>query len=258
MRGGRNKFGPMYKRDRALKQQRKALIQASGFRIDTSPAMVSSTHHRDLIFTGGFHPVPILHSTPLLTAQNDHISYQPPSLCSLLPSSSPGATQYQCTSFSNWKIKSEHTNNCANSPGCAAGMGSDELYSRLFSPRGPRMPQLVTEFLRCDSDELQLQNKIAARLLQEQTGWEKQGEPSTFSLMCIMADQTLFSIVEWARTSVFFKQLKVRSYLSPTSPCFNFTLKSRLICMFIICVRVHFVFPLSHYSGDLCLFPSCV
>lgn len=212
MRGGRNKFGPMYKRDRALKQQRKALIQASGFRIERSPPVVSSTHQRDLTFPGGFHPVPILHSTPLLIAQNTH-SYQPPSLCSLLPSNSPGATQYQCTSFSSWTIKSEHNNNCANSPGCAAGIGSDELCSRLFSTQGPRMPQLVMEFLRCDSDELQLQNKITARLLQEQTGWERQGNPSTFSLMCLMADQTLFSIVEWARTSIFFKQLKVRSCL---------------------------------------------
>ncbi|XP_053287173.1 nuclear receptor subfamily 5 group A member 2, partial [Pleuronectes platessa] len=34
MRGGRNKFGPMYKRDRALKQQKKALIRANGLKIE--------------------------------------------------------------------------------------------------------------------------------------------------------------------------------------------------------------------------------
>ncbi|XP_068561620.1 steroidogenic factor 1-like [Cebidichthys violaceus] len=215
IRGGRNKFGPMYKRDRALKQQRKALIQASGFRIDSSPPLGSSTQQRDLTFTGGLVPVPILHCTPLPTAHNDRINYQPPSLCSLLPSDSPGVNQYQCSSSSNWTIKSEHGNNSA------AGIDSDELCSRPLSPRSPRMPQLVMEFVRCDPDELQLQNKITARLLQEHTNWEKQGNPSTFGLMCLMADQTLFSIVEWARTSVFFKQLKVNDQMKLLHSCWS-------------------------------------
>ncbi|XP_076614249.1 steroidogenic factor 1b [Chaetodon auriga] len=213
MRGGRNKFGPMYKRDRALKQQKKALIQASGFRRESISPLVSSAQ-RGFICTGGLHPVPILHGTPLPTTQ-------PPSLCSVLPSSSPDATQYQCTSFSNWTIKSEYINNCASSPSSAAGISSGELYSRPFSPGGPRMPQLVMEFLRCDPDQQHLQNKITARLLQEQTGWEKQGNPSTFNLMCLMADQTLFSIVEWARTSIFFKQLKVSDQMKLLHSCWS-------------------------------------
>lgn len=202
MRGGRNKFGPMYKRDRALKQQRKALIEASGLRIESSPPLVSSTHHRDFSFTGGLNPVPTLRSTTLPIGENDCLSHQLPSVCSL-PS-----TQYQCASLSNWAIKSERSSNCASPPGAAAGVASDSSH---FSPQSPRIPQLVLELLRCDPDELQLQNKIAAHLLQEQTGRER--HRSTFSLMCLMADQTLFSIVDWARTSIFFKQLKVRSCL---------------------------------------------
>nr|XP_046231438.1 nuclear receptor subfamily 5 group A member 2-like [Scatophagus argus] len=219
MRGGRNKFGPMYKRDRALKQQRKALIQASGFRIESTSSLVSSTHQRDATFTGGLHQVPILHSTPLPTPQNDPISYSPQPACSLLTSSSPGATQYQCTSFLNWDIKSEHISNCASSPGAAAGISTDKLFSRCFSPQGPRMPHLVMEFLRCDPDERQLQNKITAHL--QQMGWEKEGNPGTFSLMCLMADQTLFSIVEWARTSIFFKQLKVNDQMKLLHSCWS-------------------------------------
>ncbi|XP_054469026.1 steroidogenic factor 1-like [Anoplopoma fimbria] len=213
IRGGRNKFGPMYKRDRALKQQRKALIQASGFRIDSRPPMGSSTQQRDLTFTGGLHPVPILHFSPIPTAQNHRISYQPPSLGSLLPSDSPCVNQYQCASSSNWTIKSEQAN--------ISGLDSDEPYSRPLSPRGPRMPQLVMEFVRCDPDELQLQSKITARLLQEHVGCEKPGSPSTFGLMCLMADQTLFSIVEWARTSVFFKQLKVNDQMKLLHSCWS-------------------------------------
>lgn len=212
MRGGRNKFGPMYKRDRALKQQRKALMQAGGFRQESSPPLVASTHQRDFTFTGGLQPDPILHSAPLPTAQNDSMSSQLQSLCSLLPSNSPGAAQHQCTLLSNWTIKSE-CNDHASSPGSAAGVyiNSDELYSS--SLQGPGLPPLVMEFLRCDPDELQLQNKSTARLLQEQTGWNQHGNPNTFSLMCLLADQMLFFMVEWARTSIFFKQLKVRSCL---------------------------------------------
>ncbi|NWX96857.1 STF1 factor, partial [Nothoprocta ornata] len=41
MRGGRNKFGPMYKRDRALKQQKKALIRANGFKLETVPPLLA-------------------------------------------------------------------------------------------------------------------------------------------------------------------------------------------------------------------------
>ncbi|XP_040054535.1 nuclear receptor subfamily 5 group A member 2-like isoform X2 [Gasterosteus aculeatus] len=212
IRGGRNKFGPMYKRDRALKQQRKALIQASRFRIVSSPSLGSSTQQRDVTFTCGLHPVPILHCNPM---QSHGISYQPPTLSSLLPSDSPGVQQYQCTSSSNWTIKSEHGNNSA------AGFDSDELYSRHLPLRGLRMPQLVTEFVRCDPDEQQLQNKITARLLQEQTDCEKHGNPSSFGLMCLMADQTLFSIVEWARTSIFFKQLKVNDQMKLLHSCWS-------------------------------------
>ncbi|KAM7369471.1 hypothetical protein PAMP_013738 [Pampus punctatissimus] len=206
MRGGRNKFGPMYKRDRALKQQRKATIQANGFRIESSLPLVSSAHQKD--------------ST---TPQNDHIIYQSPSLCTLMPSNSPAATLYQRTSFSNWTIKSEHTNICASSPCSAAEMYnySDDVYSRPSSLHGPRMPQLVTEFVRCDPNELQLQNKITASLQQEQNEWEKQRSLTIFSLMCLMADQMLFSIVEWARRSIFFKQLKVSDQMKLLHSCWS-------------------------------------
>uniref|UniRef100_A0A673CW97 Nuclear receptor subfamily 5 group A member 2-like n=1 Tax=Sphaeramia orbicularis TaxID=375764 RepID=A0A673CW97_9TELE len=185
MRGGRNKFGPMYKRDRALKQQRKALTQAS---------VVSSNLQRG--FNEHSQPVPII---PCVTAREDLISLQPP-----LPSSSPGS--YPCT-LSNWTIKSDHTNSSVHSPGPPVenNIHSEEIFSTQLS----RMPRLVIELLRCDVDELQLQQKINVYLQQQQNIWKKHGAPSTFSLMCHMAEQTLFSIVEWARRSIFFKQLKV-------------------------------------------------
>ncbi|XP_033502313.1 nuclear receptor subfamily 5 group A member 2 [Epinephelus lanceolatus] len=251
MRGGRNKFGPIYKCDRALKLQRKALIQASGFRLDSNPALVSSTHQRDLTFTGDLHLAPILHSTPLPSTQNSHMSYQPPSLCSLLPSSSRGATQYQCTSLSNWTIRSEHIYNCASSPGFTAGINSGKIYLRPFSPQGPGMPQLMIELLHCDPDELQLQTQITARLLQEHMSWEKHGNPSTFSLMCLMADQMLFSIVEWARTSVFFKQLKLNDQVKLLHSCWSELLLLDIISRQVLCGKEGSLLPFTGQEMEL-------
>ncbi|KAK2888634.1 hypothetical protein Q8A73_020082 [Channa argus] len=212
MRGGRNKFGPMYKRDRALKQQRKALIQASEFR---RPPLDSSTYQRDFTFAGCLRTEP-----SLPTAQNDSINHQPLSLCPPLPFNSPGYTQCQCAFILNWSVKSEHSD-CAGLPSPVAGVciKSDKLCSS--SPQGLRIPQLVLEFLHCDPDELQLQNKMAARLLQEQAGWNQQESPSTFSLMCIMADQMLFFMVEWARTAMFFKQLKLSDQMKLLHNCWS-------------------------------------
>uniref|UniRef100_A0AAQ6ANG9 Nuclear receptor subfamily 5, group A, member 1b n=1 Tax=Amphiprion ocellaris TaxID=80972 RepID=A0AAQ6ANG9_AMPOC len=204
MRGGRNKFGHMYKHDRAIKQWGKALIQATRLRPDSSPIWDSSPDQRDLAFTGGPHPTANLHSTPLTTAKSP-----PPS--SLLSSNSPFVSQYQFTYPSDLTIKSEYNNNWASSTCPIATICTDSYdpYSRYFSVQGPRIPQLVLEFLHCDPDELQLRRKIIARLQQEQTGWETHRDPETFSLMCTIADQMLCSIVEWARTSIFFRQLKV-------------------------------------------------
>ncbi|KAM3874257.1 nuclear receptor subfamily 5 group A member 2-like [Diretmus argenteus] len=225
MRGGRNKFGPMYKRDRALKQQKKALIQASGLKMETSPPLVAS-NHTDYTFTGilpGLHPVSILQTNPLTTTHYNRHRYGSPSLSTTMPSNTPIAIQYQNTSFSNRAIKSEHTDNYTSSQASVVGnyVHSEDHYSGSFSPQVPRMPQLVMEFLCCDPDELQMQSKIIAHLQQDQSSWAKQDERTTFSLMCLMADQTLFSIVEWARRCIFFKELKVSDQMKLLHNCWS-------------------------------------
>ncbi|XP_034458715.1 steroidogenic factor 1b isoform X1 [Hippoglossus hippoglossus] len=217
MRGGRNKFGPIYKQDRALKQ-RKALIQACGFRSESRAPLIFSKSQRVSNFTGGLQPESVLHSTLVTKAQNDCISYLSPPL---LPSSSPCATKYQCFTFSNSTITPEHTENCTSSQGSAAGIhtDSDNLYSS--SPQGPRMPQLVIEFLLCDLDQLQLQKKVTTSLQQEMASWRKHRNPTTFTLMCLMADQMVVCIVEWARTSIFFKHLKVCDQMKLLHNCWS-------------------------------------
>ncbi|XP_061589482.1 nuclear receptor subfamily 5 group A member 2-like [Cololabis saira] len=202
MRGGRNKFGPIYKRDRALKQQKTALIQAHRFGQESRTG--SSMHQRDVTF--------ILHDTLLNT---NH-----PSTTSSFVPSVPAAVIQQQDSYSNWTIKSECSDISAASTGFAAGIFIDqhEAYSRVVLTPGPRMPQLMMEFLRCDPDEVQLQ-KITAHLHQELTGCHLAS--STFSHMFVIADQLLRSIVDWARASIFFKQLQVGDQMKLLQHCWS-------------------------------------
>ncbi|KAK7895820.1 hypothetical protein WMY93_021145 [Mugilogobius chulae] len=145
MRGGRNKFGPMYKRDRALKQQRKAQAEA----LLASPR--EPTDSTDYVYSE-------LHYGPL---------------------------------------------------GDCRGPGQ------------PRVPLFVLELVRCDPDEKVVQSKIRQSLQQHKLQWKKPGSPSLFSIMFVLAEQTLLSIIEWARTSVFFRQLQVSDQMTLLHNCWS-------------------------------------
>uniref|UniRef100_A0A4W3GJK4 Nuclear receptor subfamily 5 group A member 1 n=1 Tax=Callorhinchus milii TaxID=7868 RepID=A0A4W3GJK4_CALMI len=189
MRGGRNKFGPMYKRDRALKQQKKALIRASGFKLEAVPP----------------NPLPSPAGLPVMDDRN--LYGVPPPMA--LPVASQGALpSYQYSPFPGRTIKSEYPDHYASSPESLAGYS---YHDACQANSLPVVPQLIVELLRCEADEIQVQNKIMDCLQQEQASRAKQDKLSTFGLMCKMADQTLFSIVEWARSCIFFRELKVRS-----------------------------------------------
>ncbi|TKS78033.1 Nuclear receptor subfamily 5 group A member 2 [Collichthys lucidus] len=214
MRGGRNKFGPMYKRDRALKQQKKALIRSNGFKLESTVPPPASPLQTDYSFTGTLHSLPtisknLLPSTPSSITPTDYEAnlYGPPSLGMAMQSHVPLTTQYQYTAFPSRAIKAECPD-YTSSPESLTGYPYPDMYPSA-SPQPPSLPPLVMELLRCDPDELVVQNKIVAHLQQEQSGRSRLDKPSTFSLMCRMADQTLFSIVEWARSCIFFKELRV-------------------------------------------------
>nr|1ZDU_A Chain A, Orphan nuclear receptor NR5A2 [Homo sapiens] len=83
------------------------------------------------------------------------------------------------------------------------------------------IPHLILELLKCEPDEPQVQAKIMAYLQQEQANRSKHEKLSTFGLMCKMADQTLFSIVEWARSSIFFRELKVDDQMKLLQNCWS-------------------------------------
>uniref|UniRef100_A0A3P9P6F6 Nuclear receptor subfamily 5, group A, member 1b n=1 Tax=Poecilia reticulata TaxID=8081 RepID=A0A3P9P6F6_POERE len=201
MRGGRNKFGPIYKHDRALKQQKKALIQARRLRIESN--------QKDVTFTSNIHSIAILHNTKL----------NPNKLLSK-PCNSPAVLQHQITSPSNWAMKLENCSNAAELAAFAeAVVGPHHTSSRSISTQSPRIPQLEIEFLQCDPRDLQLQKNIFSCLQQEQAC--RHIEPGTFSSVYVMADQLLCSIVEWARTSIFFKELKVSDQMKLLHSCWS-------------------------------------
>ncbi|XP_053727134.1 nuclear receptor subfamily 5 group A member 2-like [Synchiropus splendidus] len=228
MRGGRNKFGPMYKRDRALKQQKKALIRSSGLKLESAAPPPASPLQTDYGFTGTLHGLPtiskgLLPSTPGSINPTDYEVnlYAPPSLGMGMQPHAPLGAQYQYTAFPSRVIKAECPD-YSSSPESLAGYPYPEVYPSA-SPQLPSLPPLVLEMLSCDPDELVVQNKIVSHLQQEQSGrgGGRQEKPGTFSLMCRMADQTLFSIVEWARSCIFFKELRVGDQMKLLHNCWS-------------------------------------
>ncbi|XP_048861258.1 nuclear receptor subfamily 5 group A member 2-like isoform X3 [Brienomyrus brachyistius] len=227
MRGGRNKFGPMYKRDRALKQQKKALIRANGFKLESTPPLMSPVQ-TDFGFPAGLPgPHPISKAmlpgpqAPMVPTDYDRSPYgPPPPLGMTMQSHGPIPVQYQYSSFSSRAIKSEFPDHYTSSPESLVGYPYPEVYPS-GSPQPPCIPQLVLDLLCCEPDEPQVQSKIMAYLQQEQSSRGKHEKLSTFGLMCRMADQTLFSIVEWARSCIFFKELKVGDQMKLLHNCWS-------------------------------------
>ncbi|XP_061673719.1 nuclear receptor subfamily 5 group A member 2-like [Syngnathoides biaculeatus] len=224
MRGGRNKFGPMYKRDRALKQQKKALIRSNSFKLEGAAPPSASPLHTDYGFSGPLTSLPavpksVLPTTPGSITPTDYEAnlYAPPSLA--MQSHAPLSGQYQYTSFPSRVIKAECPD-YTSSPESLTGYAYPEMYPSA-SPQPPSLPPLVLEMLRCDPDELVVQNKIVAHLQQEQSSRGRLEKPGAFSLMCRMADQTLFSIVEWARSCIFFKELRVGDQMKLLHNCWS-------------------------------------
>ncbi|TNN31835.1 Nuclear receptor subfamily 5 group A member 2 [Liparis tanakae] len=232
MRGGRNKFGPMYKRDRALKQQKKALIRSSGFKLEgAAPPPASPSLQTDYGFTG---MPPAIASKSLLpsstpssipSTEYEATLYGPPSLGGMAMQAHAPLAQYQYSAFPGRPIKAECPD-YTSSPESLGGYPYPDMYPSASSPPPPPplgLPPLVLELLRCDPDELAVQSKIVAHLQQEQSGRGRPDKPGggggTFGLMCRMADQTLFSIVEWARSCIFFKELRVSDVIREAFIC---------------------------------------
>lgn len=222
MRGGRNKFGPMYKRDRALKQQKKALIRANGLKLEAMSQVIQAMPP-ELSITSAIQNMhsaskglPLSHAALPPTDYDRSPFVTSPISMAMPPPHGSSLQGYQPYGpFPSRAIKSEYPDPYTSSPESLMGYSYMDGY-QTSSPAS--IPHLILELLKCEPDEPQVQAKIMAYLQQEQANRGKHEKLSTFGLMCKMADQTLFSIVEWARSSVFFRELKVRPSVRPRSP----------------------------------------
>ncbi|XP_010569011.1 PREDICTED: nuclear receptor subfamily 6 group A member 1 isoform X1 [Haliaeetus leucocephalus] len=221
MRGGRNKFGPMYKRDRALKQQKKALIRANGFKLETVPQIMSPVQN-DYSLSSTIHSIHAMSKTlppnpaALTPVDYERSPYGTPSLGMTVPSHMPLAS-YHYPSFPNRTIKSEYPDHYTNAHESMPAYVYPETYP---SSSPPDIPEVILKLLQLEPDEAQVKARILACLQQEQ-GKGRHEKLSTFGLMCKMADQTLFSIVEWARSCIFFKELEVGDQMKLLQNCWS-------------------------------------
>lgn len=223
MRGGRNKFGPMYKRDRALKQQKKALIRANSFKLESGPPSAAASAPPAALAAApsqADYGLPALHSlakglpppsTATAPIDYERSPYGTPGLG--LPLPAPGYHYPPPPPFASRAIKSEYPEPHGHPHEAAPAYPYPEAYPGGGSgtsppPAAPTLPDLIARLLQLEPEEAHVKGRILACLQLEQA----KGRPdklSAFGLMCKMADQTLFAIVEWARSCIFFKELEV-------------------------------------------------
>jgi len=272
MRGGRNKFGPMYKRDRARKlqllRQKQLAIQCGGDALAPNTLVVtaSSTHYTTAIPQASASS-PGMYDASGAVKQEIQIPQLSSSTSS--PDSSPSPLQPNSLALNNttlsasavttflnntlqggvrpqlqvtplnpqtgghhFEAKTNSNNNNLSwvpqggAPPSAVKPGGIAPFQNSFegglssSPSplplvltqggqgasGTKVPPLVRELQKNMTDDKEWQSQLF-QLLQSQT--YNQCEVDLFELMCKVIDQSLFAQVDWARSTVFFKELRV-------------------------------------------------
>lgn len=231
MRGGRNKFGPMYKRDRARKlqlmRQRQLAIQTirgslggdpSSYTTAVSPLLhikqeIQIPQVSSLTSSPDSSPSPATVAAGLVTTQagsgaGQHQLIAPSTQPNL--GASGGNHLHNLSSpldnklWANSTTPSAKTFNFGEQSAPPHGAGAGVGYGS--SPAATlKNSQMIRDFL-ASIDDREWQTSLFG-LLQNQT--YNQCEVDLFELMCKVLDQNLFSQVDWARNSTFFKDLKV-------------------------------------------------
>jgi len=240
MRGGRNKFGPMYKRDRARKlqmmRQRQIAVQTlRGHSIQDNASAFGyqpSGHFSNLHSIKQEIQIPQVSS---LTSSPDS-SPGPITVASLLPSSQMSMNSGQIQVVGNPNItQQDHkmwgsANSTSPSPSPKPFHFEGNLPHNSASTQPgsvTKISPLIREFVST-LDDREWQNSLFT-LLQNQT--YNQCEVDLFELMCKVLDQNLFSQVDWARNSVFFKDLKVCHFFKYYFVVFESIFGRHVVCM---------------------------
>uniref|UniRef100_A0A8C6SVN2 Nuclear receptor subfamily 5, group A, member 5 n=1 Tax=Neogobius melanostomus TaxID=47308 RepID=A0A8C6SVN2_9GOBI len=203
MRGGRNRFGPLYRRDRQIKLQR-ADYQTN---LSLNAAMSSSAFQQCHMYNTG-----MPHSGLPLTGhpqEKCHMSFD-------YHTASTSHAMHRTVSETYTTRSTQASSSNANIVDCDPDHAS---------PLGPFSSFLTPNFLdaliESEQDESQLCAKVLSSLQREQANRGKHDCLNTFSIMCKMADQTLFGLVEWARNSALFKELKVEDQMVLLQNCWS-------------------------------------
>jgi len=235
MRGGRNKFGPMYKRDRARKLQlmRQRQLAVQHARHQGMPLVESLAYSPNNSAYGQGVTIKQEIQIPQVSSLTSSPDSSPsPTIASLtmvngapgINLSDPKIWATSSTSPNSPSAKafmydpnaSTANNNSINHPlvtvldthGSSGGVpnaNSNTNNNSMSAGTGSKMPPLIRDLLTAVDDK-EWQNSLF-NLLQNQT--YNQCEVDLFELLCKVLDQNLFAQVDWARNSVFFKDLKV-------------------------------------------------
>uniref|UniRef100_A0A668A8S7 Nuclear receptor subfamily 5, group A, member 5 n=1 Tax=Myripristis murdjan TaxID=586833 RepID=A0A668A8S7_9TELE len=221
MRGGRNKFGPLYRRDRQMKEQKvyhQTTTTPCRIKMETTQAL-QPTAPSDLHLMTGHTNVPLssdpFHQCQVYPSGMGQLGAPMPLDCTmntdrgLTPPSLPYAGLYR--TFPGYpQEKREVPFSCSPAP---ENHPFHSPPNNLFTP--------LNQLVEAEQDESQLCAKVLASLQREQASRGKHDRLNTFSIMCKMADQTLFGLVEWARNSALFKELKVEDQMVLLQSCWS-------------------------------------
>ncbi|XP_068605519.1 nuclear receptor subfamily 5, group A, member 5 [Brachionichthys hirsutus] len=247
MRGGRNKFGPLYRRDRQMKQHQGChQPNAAPYRVKMETAQrhrptVPNDHNLESSCTSGrltpdsyhqshTHPSNIgqlVTPLPMDCSMNTERAVAPP------PRPYPGpyhnfpaffqekgempfCISHAATNYTVYpKPEDPFTprGKPVSSPCPTPGSSVPPCRAPTENASSSAAPNLLSQLLEGEQDEGQLSAKVVASLQREQANRGKHDRLNTFSIMCKMADQTLFGLVQWARNSTLFKELKVEDQM---------------------------------------------
>uniref|UniRef100_A0A4W4H0N7 Nuclear receptor subfamily 5, group A, member 5 n=1 Tax=Electrophorus electricus TaxID=8005 RepID=A0A4W4H0N7_ELEEL len=260
MRGGRNKLGPLYRRDRQLKQQKGGSQQTStelyGIKLEAVqgplPALPHDFHLLPSPFSAPLGPDPF-HQSQHLPPSNSQSELPAALDCSMVRDRAladpplPYAGLYH-PGFHGYphekrEVPFSYSPACGTPPTPATPHVlsstvntpiSRHTPTSMLTPIYPRVPAsgltpplqhdsgcFLGELLQGEPDEAQVCARVVASLRREQASRGKHDRLNTFSIMCKMADQTLFGLVEWARNGALFKELKVVDQMVLLQSCWS-------------------------------------
>lgn len=228
MRGGRNKFGPMYKRDRALKQQaiRQRQQMLTSCQIHLSNGMNSlPTSMEDIkpssLLMGGNQLIYSMGSSCGGGGGGgggggniSPLSSPTPSMPSPVYDASPPISQLTLTNSECVPVNtggSAMQGTLQQYPAMISAL--HPMHSSLLSQQPalpPLIPSLISDFKATMPNETERKQKLLNFIQNEFGGFQcSWHSDKLFMMLCRLVDQCLFLMVEWARYSFFFKELKV-------------------------------------------------